>query len=265
MKENSIFFPLIVVIFLAVLLAYGVSWYAKESNDLSSKVSKEQLASFTNDKVEYVDQVPVGGEEPLVSPVETRKKQSARYDNVGQAIKSLNIGNIAYATAEDLRLIGSTNWSLTNTVANNLDFPQVIEVVFNNKDVLQGFFSRQDVTDLLNNYLAVSDVVENNSNEMVSLIEGRAFQGVLKDKELLSKMLNSTLVQQVLLSRSATYYLTNPSQAKPFIEGNKTLAPLLKNENLRAVLLTDPKTKKFASTLFPKETQKVNQKKTQAK
>ncbi|MBQ2312743.1 MAG: hypothetical protein II183_01105, partial [Elusimicrobiaceae bacterium] len=64
MKENSIFFPLIVVVFLAVLLAYGVSWYAKESNDLSSKVSKEQLASFTNDKVEYVDQVLVGGEEP---------------------------------------------------------------------------------------------------------------------------------------------------------------------------------------------------------
>jgi hypothetical protein len=78
-------------------------------------------------------------------------------------------------------------------------------------------------------------------------------------------MLNSTLIQQVLLSRSATYYLTNPNQAKPFIEGNKTLAPLLKNENLKAVLLTDPKTKKFASTLFPKEIKQTTQKKTQAK
>lgn len=255
MKENSIFFPLIVVIFLAVLMAYGVSWYAKESNDLSSKISKEQLASFTNDKVEYVEQAPIGGEEVFISPVETRQQQSARYDNVGQAIKSLNIGNIAYATVEDLRLIGATNWSLTNTVANNLNFPQVIEVVFNNKDVMDGFFSRQDVTDLLNNYLAVSDVVENNSSEMVSLIEGSAFKGVLKDPELLAKIVNSSLVQQVLLSRSATYFLTNPGQAKTFINNNKTLAPLLKNENLKTVLLSDPKTKKFALTVFPRDNQ----------
>ena len=98
MKENSIFFPLIVVIFLAVLMAYGVSWYAKDSNDLSSKITKEQLASFTNDKVEYTEQYPINTEDSLLSPVETRQSQAARYDDIGQAIKSLNIGNIAYAT-----------------------------------------------------------------------------------------------------------------------------------------------------------------------
>ena len=252
MKENSIFFPLIVVIFLAVLMAYGVSWYAKDSNDLSSKISKEQLASFTNDKVEYVEQYPINSNEPLVSPVETRQTQAARYDDIGQAIKSLNIGNIAYATPEDLSLIGATNWSLNNTVANNLDFPQVIEVVFNNKDVLQGFFSRKDVTELLNNYLSVSDLVENNSSEMISLIEGEAFQGVLKDQELLTKLFNSALIQEILLSRSANYFLTNPSQAKKLIENNKTLASLLNNENLKNILLNNQSTEKFASAIFPK-------------
>ncbi len=255
MKENSIFFPLIVVIFLAVLLAYGVSWYAKESNDLSSKITKEQLASFTNDKVDYVEQLPVGSEENFISPVETRQTQAAYYDNVGKAIKSLNIGNIAYASAEDLRLIGSTNWSLNNTVANNLDFPQVIEVVFNNKDVLEGFFNRQDVSEILNNYLALSDLVENNSSEMVSLIEGKAFKGVLQDQELLAKILNSTLIQQVLLSRSANYFLSNPDQAKKLIEGNKTLAPLLENENLKTALLSNSKTKQFAQVVFPNNNQ----------
>lgn len=252
MKENSIFFPLIVVIFLAVLLAYGVSWYAKESNDLSSKITKEQLASFTNDKVEYTEQSPVNTDEPFVSPVETRQTQAARYDDIGQAIKSLNIGNIAYATPEDLRLIGATNWSLNNTVANNLDFPQVIEVVFNNKDVLQGFFDRQDVTEILNNYLSVTDLVENNSMEMISLIEGNAFKGVLADQELLAKLFNSALVQQILLSRSANYFLNNPSEAKKIIEGNKTLAPLLQSENLKTVLLSNQKTKKFALAVFPR-------------
>ncbi len=255
MKENSIFFPVTVVIFLAVLLAYGVSWYAKESNDLSSKISKEQLASFTNNKVEYVEQFPVNGEEPLVSPVETRKAQAARYDNIGKAIKSLNIGNIAYATPEDLRLIGATNWSLTNTVANNLDFPQVIEVVFNNKDILDGFFSRQDVIDVLDNYISVTDLVENNSSEMVSLLEGEAFKGVLKNQELLTKLFNSELVQQILLSRSANYFLSNHDQAKKLIENNQTLKQLLKEENLKNVLLNNPLTKNFALAVFPKENQ----------
>ncbi len=250
MKENSIFFPLIVVIFLAVLITYGVSRYAKESGDLSSQITKEQLASFTNDKVEYVEHAPIGAEETFAAPVETRQTQAARYDDIGQAIKSLNIGNIAYASPEDLRLIGATNWSLNNTVANNLDFPQVIEVVFNNKDVMDGFFNREDVIDLLSNYLSVSDLVENNSPEMVSLIDGSAFKGVLKDSELLTKLFNSALVQQVLLSRSANYFLTNPDQAKKLIESNKTLAPLLKEENLKTVLLNDSKTKKFALSVF---------------
>lgn len=251
MKENSIFFPLIVVIFLAVLITYGVSWYAKESGDLSSQITKEQLASFTNSDVEYVEHPPVTVEENFVSPVETRQSQAARYDDVGQAIKSLNIGNIAYATPEDLRLIGATNWSLNNTVANNLDFPQVIEVVFNNKDVLEGFFNRQDVAEILNNYLSLSDLVKNNSSEMVSLIEGDAFKGVLKDKVLLEKVFNSELVQEILLSRSANYFLSNPGQAKRLIENNQTLAPLLQNENLKTVLSNDPKTKRFASAIFP--------------
>ena len=253
MKENSIFFPLIVVIFLAALIAYGVSWYAKESNDLTSKISQEQLNSFVNDEVEYVEFHPADISNVTISPVEMRQKQAARYDNIGQAIKSLNIGNIAYATAEDLRLIGETNWSLTNTVANNLNFPQVIEVVFNNKDVLDGFFNRQDVLNLLNNYLAVSDLVENNSSEMVSLIEGRAFKGVLKDPELLIKILSSELMQQVLLSRSANYFLANPNKAKSLIEGNKTLAPLLQEKNLKDVLLANPKTSAFAKAVFPQE------------
>ena len=237
-------------IFLAVLITYGVSRYAKNSSDLSSQITKEQLASFTNDKVEYVEHAPVGSEETFVAPVETRQPQAARYDDVGQAIKSLNIGNIAYASPEDLRLIGATNWSLNNTVENNLDFPQVLEVVFNNRDVMDGFFNRDDVMSVLGNYLTVSDLVENNSPEMVSLIEGNAFKGVLKNPELLTKLFNSKLVQQVLLSRSANYFLTNPNQAKKLIEGNKTLSPLLKEENLKAVLLDSPKTRNFALTVF---------------
>ncbi len=250
MKENSIFFPVIVVIFLAVLMAYGVSWYARESNDLSSQITKEQLSSFTNNNIEYVELPPVGAEQNFVSPVETRQKQAARYDDIGQAIKSLNIGNIAYATAEDLRLIGSTNWSLTNTVATNLNYPQVLEVVFNNKDVLEGFFGRQDVAGILDNYLTLTDLIENNSEEFVDLINSNAVKGVLQDKELLTKLFNSTLVEEILLSKSANYFLTNPQRAKELMQNNETLAPLLQNENLKEVLSANEITNGFARIVF---------------
>ena len=250
MKENSIVFPVIVVIFLAALMAYGVSWYAKSNSDLSSKISKEQLASFTDESIDYVELPPVGSEEFFAAPVESRQTQSARYDNIGQAVKSLNIGNIATATPEDLRLIGETAWSLTNTVAANLNYPQVIEVVFNNKDVLSGFFSRQGVLALANNYLNLTELIQNNSKEIADVIDSRAFNGVLKNKDLMTKLLNSALIQELLLSRSATYFLSNPKESKKLIEGNNALAPLLKNENLKAVLSNNEKTKSFAKVVF---------------
>ena len=250
MKENSIVFPVIVVIFLAVLMVYGVSWYVKQNSDLSSKITPEQKASFTAENIEYVEQVPFGSETIFTSPVETRQKQAARYDDIGQAVKSLNIGNIATATPDDLRLIGETAWSLTNTVSANLQFPQVVEVVFNNKNVLEGFFSRQGVLDLANNYLTVKDLVENNSPELTDFIEGNAFNSVIKDKDLLTKLVDSALIQEILLSRSAGYFLSNPNEAKKLIENNEILVPLLKNENIKEVLLANPKTQKFAQAVF---------------
>ena len=251
MKENSIFFPLIVVIFMATLMAYAVSWYIKSNGDLSSAITQEQLASFTNENIEYVEQPPVGADSIYASPVESRQKQSARYDNIGQAVKTLNIGNITTATPEDLQLIGQTNWSLTNTVNANLDFPQVIEVVFNNKNAIDGFFGRKDVSNLTENYLNLKDLLDNDPNAVSGLIESRAFKGVLKNQELMAKLLDSALIQELLLTKTATYYLDNPDEAKKVIENNKILAPLLKEEKLRSVLFNNAITQDFALEVFP--------------
>lgn len=248
MKENSVVFPIIIVVFLAALMAYGVSWYAKSNNDLSSKISKEQLASFTAEDIEYVELPPVGSEDTFASPVESRQIQSA--GKIGQAVKSLNIGNIATATPDDLKLIGESPWSLTNTVASNLNYPQVIEVIFNNQDVLGGFFSRQGVLDLANNYLNLTDLIQNNPDELADLIESRAFTGVLKNKDLMTSLLNSALIKELLLSRSANYFFANPQEAKKLIEENKILAPLLKDENVKTVLSENEKTKDFAKVIF---------------
>ena len=251
MKENSIFFPLIVVIFLATLMAYGVSLYIKNNSDLSSAITQEQLASFTDETIEYVELPPVGMDNIYASPVESRQKQSVRYDNIGQAVKTLNIGNIATATPEDLHLIGQTNWSLTNTVNANLDFPQVIEVVFNNRNVMNGFFGRKDVANLTENYLNLIDFLDNEPNAVSGLIESHAFKGVLKNQNLMAKLLDSALIQELLLTRTATYFLDNPDEAKKVIEKNATLAPLLKEEKLKSVLLNNTITQDFALEVFP--------------
>lgn len=255
MKENSIIFPLIVVIFLATLLAYGVSWYAKKNSDLSAAITQEQLASFTDENIEYVELPPVGAEVPYAAPVESRQKQAARYDNIGHAVKSLNIGNIATATPEDLHLIGETNWSLTNTVNANLNYPQVIEVVFNNKNVLDGFFSRKDVKDLTDNYLTLVDLIENEPKDVSGLIDNHAFKGVLKNPTLMAKLLDSALIQELLLTKTATYFLDNPEEAKKVIENSEVLAPLLKEKQLKEVLLANPITRDFALIVFPADDQ----------
>lgn len=251
MKENSIFFPLIVVICLATLMAYGVSWYVKNNSDLSSAITPEQLASFTNENIEYNELPPVGGDSIYASPVESRQKQAVRYDNIGQAVKTLNIGNIATATPEDLYLIGETNWSLTNTVNANLDFPQVIEVVFNNRNVMDGFFHRKDVLNLTENHLNLIDLLDNDPKAVSGFIEGHAFKGILKNKDLMAKLLDSTLMQELLLSKTATFFLDNPDEAKRVIEKNQILAPLLKEEALKSVLLNNPITQDFALEVFP--------------
>ena len=251
MKENSIIFPLIVVIFLATLMAYGVSWYAKNNSDLSSAITKEQLASFTDENIEYVELPPVGAETAFASPVESRQKQSVRYVNIGHAVKSLNIGNIATATPEDLRSIGDTAWSLTNTVNSNLNYPQVIEVVFNNRNVLDGFFSRKDVSELTENHLNLIDLIENDPQAVSGLIENHAFKGVLKNKVLMARLLDSALMQELLLTKTATYFLDNPEEAQKIIADNKILAPLLKEEDLKTVMLDNPITRDFAQIVFP--------------
>ena len=253
MKENSIFFPVIVVAFLAMLMAYGVSWYAKNSSDLSSAITKEQLASFTDESIEYVELPPVGSETAFAAPVESRQKRAARYDDIGQAVKSLNIGNIATATPDDLYLIGETSWSLTNTVNANLNYPQVIEVVFNNRNVLNGFFSREDVLNLTENYLNLTDLLDNDPKAVSGLIENRAFKGVLQNENLMAKLLDSALMQELLLTKTASHFLDSPEEAQRVIKNNEILAPLLNEEKLKTVLLENTVTHDFADIVFPKD------------
>ena len=67
----------------------------------------------------------------------------------------------------------------------------------------------------------------------------------------MAKLLDSALIQELLLTRTATYFLDNPDEAKKVIEKNATLAPLLKEEKLKSVLLNNTITQDFALEVFP--------------
>lgn len=248
-KESSTGLHILAVVLLATVLAYGVSFYVKRASDLSRAITPEQLASFKLDSVEYKEHVLASKEEPVSSLVETQA-QRARYNDVGAAIKSATINNITTLTEEDLTNIGATPWSLTNTIKNNLKYPQIIEVIFNNDNVVSAFLSRDDVFSVTDNYLTLVNLIRDNDTSINTFILDSSFQDTIKDDNILNAVASSSLMQQIILSRAGQYFLKNPEVSKTLIQNNKTLSPLLDNVNLKNAFLSNPATRDFGIKVF---------------
>ena len=86
-------------------------------------------------------------------------------------------------------------------------------------------------------------------------VENNVFMKPIGYAILIAKLLDSALIQELLLTRTATYFLDNPEEAQKVIESSEVLAPLLKEEKLKAVLLNNPITHDFATVVFPQTDQ----------
>lgn len=249
-KNNSLVFPIIVVIFLATVLAYLVSIYAKNRSDLSKSITPEQLASFTLDTVEYNPPVDLSKQMPSTLPVENKGSRTA-YANISN-IKVATIENITMLTAEDLQNIGATPWSLSNTIKENVEYPQVLEIVFNNQDVINAFLERKDIKPLLTDPNQIISLISSNDSSVVEFVQGVVFQMVINNEGLLFNLSNSALMQSVLNSPSSQYFLANPQEAGQLVKGNNALTSILTNENLKQLLFSNPNTNGLAKEIYSK-------------
>ncbi len=244
-QESNNFFNIIILLFLALVIAYPVSLFIKNRSDLSKAITPEQREAFVstedfsqnaqNNLIELEPGARVG-----------EGYHSVSYANDGNAIISVTINNVANLTKEEFAKVGSTPFSLLNSVHANIRTPQVLKVVFNDDIIVGAFFERESTNNLLNNPQLLLDMISRNDKEVSDFINHPAFQEALENKNVLNAIASSQMAARVLASPTGKFFLTNPDEIKRLINQNEDIKNLSKNENLRDLLLNFEPTKRAA-------------------
>ena len=244
-EQPNNFLNILILIFIAMVIAYPVSLFIKNRSDLSDAITPEQRQSFVSDK-EYTHnaQDNLMGLEPGARIGEGYK--SVSYANDGRAIIRVTINNVANLTKEDFRKVGLTPYSLLNTVRANINLPQVLDVVFNDETIIQAFFERETTQTLLEDPQILVNAVQNQEAEVSNFLNHPAVQEALTSPETLNVLAGSQLMANVLASPAGQYFLKNPAVVKNLISQNEDLANFAQNENLRHLLLNFEPTKQAA-------------------
>ena len=245
-KETSNnFINILILIFMAMVIAYPVSLFIKNRSDLSQAITEEQRQSFIADKE---ISLPSQNYMPLEPGTRVEEGyQSVSYGNTGSAIIRVSINNVANLTQEQFRQVGSTPYSLLNTVRSNTKTPQVLDVVFNDDTIIEAFFGRNTTSTLVNQPEVLISMIENNDPEISEFINHPAVKDALESKETLNVLAGSKLMANILASPTGQYFLNNPSEVKRLIGVNEDLKTLSENENLRNLLLNFEPTKQAAA------------------
>lgn len=245
-KETSNnFINILILILMAMVIAYPVSLFIKNRSDLSKAITPEQRQSFISDredepsvKTNYL---------PLEQGVRVEEGyRSVQYGNLGTAIIRVSMQNIANLTQEQFRQVGSTPYSLLNTVRINTKTPQVLDVVFNDDIIIEAFFERETTSKLVNQPEILVNMIETNAPEISDFINHPAVKEALDSPTTLNVLAGSKLMANILESPTGQYFLNNPSEVKRLIGVNEDLKTLSENENLRNLLLNFEPTKESA-------------------
>lgn len=237
-----------IFLFCLTLIAVPVSLYVKKANNPQSSITEEQLKSFTDAKVELVD-LPEKTLPNMPANIVTSSRADM-FEEAGKPVIAVNLYNISRLGKEDLQRVGSTPWSLMNTVGDNLKNPQVIEVIFNNQDVVSSFMGRKTVQKMTVTAVPIVDMLAQQDYAIESFFTNPVVINALENNEVLTAILNSALVNSLLMSPSARYFIKNPKETKALIEENPYLKELLKNETIKEFLLSKVETKDAGLVIY---------------
>lgn len=245
-EQSNNFLNILFLLFLAMVIAYPVSLFIKNRRDLSQAITPEQRQAFISD-----EDFPQNAQNNLIDLAPGSRVgegyKSVSYANDGSAIIRVTINNVANLTKEEFALVGSTPFSLLNSVRANIRTPQVLDVVFNDDIIVNAFFNRESTKTLLNNPQTLSDMVSRNDQAVSDFINHPAVQEALSSKEVLNVIAGSQMVANILASPTGRFFLTNPDEVKRLVNQNADLKELSKNENLRYLLLNFGPTKQAAA------------------
>ncbi|MDR0645871.1 MAG: hypothetical protein LBG46_02535 [Elusimicrobiota bacterium] len=239
------------IVAVALLLIFPVYLYMRKATRIENSLSPKKLDSFKSDTAQIINPsrqfLPSANAGYAGIDVGQR---SVKYANTGSAILGVTAQTITQFTPEDFRKIGETPWSLTNTVAANRNFPSLVEVVFNNPNVVAGFLGRTTTQELLNSPDKITSIIQNNDSIIEQFFSSPAAVGTLGNENMMLAIAKSTLLSQIFSSKTGQYFIKNPRRARALAAGNKTLAPLLSNESVKKFLFAHPQTKAAAAEFY---------------
>lgn len=245
-SKNLVYFMLF--LFALTVVAAPVSLYVKRANNPQLAITPDRLQDFTNDKAEITD-FPEEIKTNLPANISTPARADM-YAEYGKPVIAVNLYNITRLSKEDLQRVGSTPWSLMNTVGDNLKNPQVIEVIFNNETVISSFMGRKNVKNLTETAFPAVDMLAQQDYAVENFFTNPVVINVLENETVLTAILNSSLINNLLMTRAAKYFIDNPKETKALAEENLYLKELLKNETLKNFLLSKLETKQAASVIY---------------
>ena len=244
-EQSNNFLNILILFFLALVIAYPVSLFIKNRSDLSKAITQEQRQAFISEEDFPVNvQSSLGKLEPGTRIGEGYK--SVSYANDGSAIIRVTIDNVANLTKEEFRLVGSTPFSLLNTVRANINTPQVLEVVFNDDIIVQAFLERETTQKLLSDPQLLVNMIKNNDGEISSFLTHPSVREALESKPVVNVIAGSQLIADILATPTGQYFLNNPAEVKNLIAQNEALKEISQKENLRYLLLNFEPTKQAA-------------------
>lgn len=240
------------VIALTAFIAMPVYLHMQKANNVGEYLDQERLDSFKSDTIELRNPEIGGGSvfAPDAPAGLAEGQRSAKYSNVGAAILTVSIQNITRLSAEDFKKIGETPFSITNTVNANMAIPSVIEIIFNNANVVSGFMGRKTTQNLTSNPQVVVTMIKNNDLAVQKFVNSTAMQGVLNNEPLMQELRKSLLIKKLAATPTVQYFIKNPQVTKQLVKNSPALSPLLQNEKLKKQLMSSPETRAAAQAVY---------------
>lgn len=177
------------------------------------------------------------------------QERSVSVVQLGSTLPVISRNNYRALTPKNYRIIGEAPWALSINVSSNIDDPDLLRFLFNQKETTDAFVSRADVAPLLADPAALAKAAQD-QKVLNDFFAESAVQQVLASPELLNALAGSRLFSTLLISKAVKYYRDHPAEAAKLINSSPALAALKKNPNVRKAVQKNTYLKKIAPVLL---------------
>jgi len=232
------------VAFFCLLLAIPASYAVKKAKNLDAAITPQTLAGLQAN-------VPVSHAADQSGTVDilTPGTRSTMYENAGTALLIPVRANINTFAPKDFQLVGEAPWALLNTVAANINDTEIIRYIFNNQTVVTAFINRPDIKQLLGDSKSLYKTAAD-ENALATFFGYSDMRTALSNPKIIDIVANSMLMDAVLQTPAAQYFIKNPKAGNDIINKSPILTALKNDKNISAALKNHPRTAAAANTLL---------------